>query len=108
MESYYKPEDLHRFGEMGRHRRELYDKFSDWYNDCMAEGALSKKTKSLIALAVAHAIQCAYCIDHYAVESKDAGSSMDEMVEAIHVASSIRGGSSLIHGIQMLNALDRE
>lgn len=108
MDTYYKPEDLQRFGEVGRHRRDLFDKFAAWSNDCMAEGALSKKTKSLIGLAVAHAVQCPYCIDYYAVGSKSAGATLDEMTEAIHVAAYVRGGATLIHGIQTLNALDRE
>ncbi|MBI2194897.1 MAG: carboxymuconolactone decarboxylase family protein [Planctomycetes bacterium] len=108
METYYNPSDLPRFGEVGERRPELYEAFSRWYSDTMAEGALSHKTKSLIALAVAHALQCPYCIDAWSVGAKNAGASLDELTEAIHVAAAIRGGSALVHGIQAINALDRE
>ena len=106
MGDYYKSEDLARFGEIGKHRRELADKFFDYYGAVMEKGALSKREKSLIALAVAQAIQCPYCIDAYAKGSLEAGASCDEITEAIHVAAAIRAGASLVHGIQAHNALD--
>jgi 4-carboxymuconolactone decarboxylase len=34
----------------------------------------------------------------------EAGSNLEEMTEAIHVAAAIRGGATLIHGIQAVNA----
>ena len=59
------------------------------------------------ALAVAHAVQCPYCIDAYTRASLEAGSNMEEMTEAIHVAAAIRGGATLIHGIQVHNVVDK-
>ncbi|MDP6359115.1 MAG: arsenosugar biosynthesis-associated peroxidase-like protein [Planctomycetota bacterium] len=108
MESYYDPDDLARFGEVGDHKPELYEAFNRWYSDTMAEGALPKKTKALIAMAVAHAVQCPYCIDAWAVGARNAGSSMDEITEALHVASAIRGGAALVHGVQAINAMERD
>jgi len=66
-------------------------------------GALSEREKSLIALAVAHAVQCPYCIDAYTQESLAKGADLEQMTEAVHVASAIRGGASLVHGVQMKN-----
>jgi alkylhydroperoxidase/carboxymuconolactone decarboxylase family protein len=66
------------------------------------EGALTVREKSLIALAVAHAVQCPYCIDAYTTGSLEAGADLDQMTEAVHVAAAIRGGASLVHGVQML------
>ncbi len=71
-----------------------------------AEGALTQREKSLIALAVAHAVQCPYCIDAYAKDAFEKGSNLDEMTGAVHVAAAIRGGASLVHGVQMLNHVD--
>ena len=68
-----------------------------------AEGELTQREKSLIALAVAHAVQCPYCIDAYTQDCLEKGSNVSEMTEAIHVATAIRGGASLVHGIQMRN-----
>ena len=63
MSDYYKEEDLERFKEIGYHSPELFKKFMDWYNSALEPGLLTKREKVLIGLAVAHAIQCPYCID---------------------------------------------
>jgi alkylhydroperoxidase/carboxymuconolactone decarboxylase family protein len=104
---YYEENDLDRFGEIGKHSPELFRKFMEWYNSVQEDGALSRREKSLIGLAVAHALQCPYCIDAYSRSCLEAGSNMEQMTEAIHVASAIRGGASLIHGIQAHNAVKK-
>jgi alkylhydroperoxidase/carboxymuconolactone decarboxylase family protein len=103
---YYHHADLARFGEIGRAAPELARKFFDWYGAVFAEGALTTREKSLIALAVSHAVQCPYCIDAYSRDALEKGSNIDEMTEAVHVAAAIRGGASLVHGVQMLNHAD--
>lgn len=103
MAGYYHDEDLPRFGEMGGNAPELWEKFQAWYGAVFAEGALTQREKALIALAVAHAVQCPYCIDAYTQECLEKGSNLDQMTEAVHVASAIRGGASLVHGLQMRN-----
>ncbi|HEU4420621.1 MAG TPA: arsenosugar biosynthesis-associated peroxidase-like protein [Planctomycetota bacterium] len=100
---YYHEDDLARFPELGRNRPDLAQKFFDWYGAVFAEGALSAREKSLIALAVAHAVQCPYCIDAYSRDALEKGSDLDQMTEAVHVAAAIRGGASLVHGVQMRN-----
>jgi len=100
---YYDHQDLPRFGEIGQASAHLATKFFDYYNSVFEEGALTTREKSLIALAVAHAVQCPYCIDAYSRDALEKGSNLDEMTEAVHVAAAIRGGASLVHGIQMLN-----
>lgn len=100
---YYDAADLSRFGEVGKNASHLAAKFFDWYGAVFADGALSMREKSLIALAVAHAVQCPYCIDAYSRDALEKGSDLDQMTEAIHVAAAIRGGASLVHGVQMRN-----
>src|SRR5688500_3238115 len=66
MATYYDPVDLGKFGQIGTHGQELADKFFEWYGAATAtDGALTKREKQLIGLAVAHTIQCPYCIDAY-------------------------------------------
>src|SRR5687767_9377425 len=103
---YYHQDDLARFGDVERGAPELAKKFFDYYNAVFAEGALTAREKSLIALAVAHTVQCPYCIDAYSKDALEKGSNEDQMLEAVHVAAAIRGGSSLVHGVQMLNHVD--
>jgi alkylhydroperoxidase/carboxymuconolactone decarboxylase family protein len=101
MNSYYKPEDLPKFGDIGKDAPDLAKKFFEYYGAVFAEGELSEREKSLIALAVAHTVQCPYCIDAYTHECLEKGSNMNEMTEALHVAAAIKGGATLVHGVQM-------
>jgi len=105
--TYYNPEDLKKFGNVGEFQKELADKFFDYYGTVFADSALSAREKSLIALAVAHAVQCPYCIDAYTEDSLEKGYSEEQMMEAVHVAVAIRGGASLVHGVQMMNKVDK-
>jgi alkylhydroperoxidase/carboxymuconolactone decarboxylase family protein len=105
--SYYEEDDLSRFGEVGQHRPDLFRKFMDWYEACQEDGALSRREKALIGLAVAHALQCPYCIDAYAQSCLESGSNLEQMTEAIHMASAIRGGASLIHALQAHNSVHK-
>ncbi|MBI4780374.1 MAG: carboxymuconolactone decarboxylase family protein [Oscillatoriophycideae cyanobacterium NC_groundwater_1537_Pr4_S-0.65um_50_18] len=102
MDQYYKPEHLAQFGQVSQGNPELAEKFFAYYGAVFAEGALSVREKALIALAVSHTVQCPYCIDAYSKECLQQGSDLEEMTEAIHVATAIRGGASLVHGVQML------
>jgi 4-carboxymuconolactone decarboxylase len=106
MGDYYKPEDLDRFGEVGKHNPALFKKFLEWYNAALAPGVLTKREKALIGAAVAHAVQCPYCIDAYTKACLEEGMSLEHITEAVHVAAAIRGGASLVHTIQAHNAAD--
>lgn len=104
---YYQAADLGKFGEIGKNVPELAKKFFDWYSAVFADGALSAREKSLIALAVAHTVQCPYCIDAYTQGSLEKGADLDQLTEAVHVAAAIRGGASLVHGVQMRNHAEK-
>ncbi|MGY6558203.1 MAG: arsenosugar biosynthesis-associated peroxidase-like protein [Nitritalea sp.] len=103
MKTYYNPEDLKKFGKIGEFQKSMADKFFAYYGEVFQEGALTAREKALIALAVAHAVQCPYCIDAYTVDSMEKGCDEEQMMEAVHVAAAIRGGASLVHSTQMMN-----
>src|SRR5437868_8134998 len=104
--NYYESKDLGRFEEVGKFAPELMKKFFEYYNSATgADGALTKREKALIALAVAHSKQCPYCIDAYTSQCLETGSSPAQMTEAIHVAAAMEAGITLVHGVQMHNAL---
>ncbi len=108
MPSYYLSEDLARFGEIAKANPKLFDLFLKWYSSTMEAGALDERTKKLIALAVAFAIQEPYCIDSYSSACSDAGISPEEMSEAVNVAAAIRGGGTIAHWVQSCNTLTRK
>ena len=63
---YYNPEDLEKFASIGEESPKLGRKvFLITIISVFEEGALTAREKSLIALAVAHTVQCPYCIDAY-------------------------------------------
>ncbi len=105
--TYYDPADLKKFGDISRWDEELGNKFFDYYGAVFKEGALSAREKSLIALAVSHAVQCPYCIDAYTKDGLQRGVDKEEMMEAVHVAAAIRSGASLVHGVQMMNKYEK-
>jgi len=106
--SYYEDKDLARFGEIGKFNSELAEKFFDYYNAVTGqEGALTKREKALIALAIAHSEKCPYCIDAYTTACLENGANPEEMTEAIHVAAVMKAGITLVHGLQMHNAMEK-
>ncbi|QEH42519.1 arsenosugar biosynthesis-associated peroxidase-like protein [Chitinophaga sp. XS-30] len=100
---YYDAADLQKFTAIGEYQQELADKFFGWYGEVFKDSALTAKEKSLIALAVSHAVQCPYCIDAYSADAFEKGWSETQMMEAVHVAAAIKGGAALVHGVQMMN-----
>jgi len=101
--SYYQEKDLNNFGAIGEWDKPLADKFFSYYDEVFKEGALTEREKALIALAVAHVVQCPYCIDAYTTDTIKRGVSEEEMMEAVHVGAAIRGGATLVHGVMMMN-----
>ncbi len=61
-------------------------------------GKLDKKSKELVALAVASAIRCEYCVDSHSQKARVAGASVEEMKEVVYIAASICAGAALAHG----------
>lgn len=108
MAHYYESKDLPKFSEIGKNQNHLWKKFIAWYSEATsAEGALTKREKSLIGLAVAHTVQCPYCIDSFTNQCLETGANLDQMTEAMHVTAAVRGGASLVHGVQCRNVVEK-
>jgi len=95
--------------EVAKRRRELaphiHAAFDEFSAQVFAEGALPTKTKQLLAVAVAHATQCPYCIDGHTKLAHRAGASDAEIMEAIWVAVEMRAGGAYAHSTLALHAL---
>lgn len=105
--TYYDPADLKKFPDISEWNEELGAKFFEYYGKVFEEGALSAREKSLIALAVSHVVQCPYCIDAYTKDGLQRGIEKEEMMEAVHVGAAIKGGATLVHGVQMMNKYNK-
>ena len=71
------------------------------------EGALPRKTKELIAVAVAHTTQCPYCIESHVKAAQKAGASRTEIAEAIFVAIALRAGGAFAHSTVAMSSLEK-
>jgi alkylhydroperoxidase/carboxymuconolactone decarboxylase family protein len=101
--TYFDPADLKKFGSIVEFQEQMGKKFFEWYGEVFKEGALTEREKALIALAVSHAVQCPYCIDAYSTDCLQKGADEEQMMEAVHVAAAIKGGATLVFGVQMMN-----
>lgn len=106
--TYFNPSDLKKFGSITDWQKKMGDKFFTWYNEVFrGDTALTEREKNLIALAVAHAVGCPYCIDAYSSGCLEKGADEEQMMEAIHVAAAIKGGATLMYGRQMMNHVEK-
>ncbi len=106
--SYFDPTDLKKFGTINEWQEEMGTKFFDWYGSIFkGDSALTEREKALIALAVAHTVACPYCIDAYSGTCLEKGADEEQMMEAVHVAASIKAGATLIYSRQMMNHVEK-
>jgi len=97
--------------ERAQERRELAPKseaaFQAFSQAVFADGALSNKTKQLIAVAVAHVTQCPYCIQGHTKAALRSGATAQELMEAVWVAAEMRAGAAFAHSTLMLDVVER-
>ena len=86
------PEVMKAFGELGR--------------AATAEGALDKKTKELIALALSVAARCDPCIGFHTQALAKLGATRQEVDETLGVAVYMGGGPSLMYAASAIKAFD--
>lgn len=106
-EHYHDPADLRLLKEMGKLAPA---EFNAWLGlDKIVgreEGAIPRKYRELIALAVACTTQCPYCIEVHSKAAKKAGVSREEIVEASLLAAALRAGGAATHGAMALKFYD--
>ena len=85
---------------------QIEEAFQQFSRTVFQEGALSTKTKQLIAVAVAHVTQCPYCIRGHAKAASRDGATLEEIMEAIWVAAEMRAGGAYAHSALALDAIE--
>jgi AhpD family alkylhydroperoxidase len=105
---YHDENDLKLMREM---RKLAGDDFNAWLglNNAVGRenGAIPKKYRELIAIAVACTTQCPYCIEAHSKAAKAAGASREEVIEAAFVAAALRAGAAATHGAMALKFFDQ-
>ncbi|MBZ5552154.1 MAG: carboxymuconolactone decarboxylase family protein [Acidobacteriia bacterium] len=103
---FYKQTEQTKFVKAKEITPVAFEAFVNFDKAAMAEGALSRKTKELIAVAVAHTTQCPACIDIHARGAKSAGATEQEVMEAVWVAAALRAGAAVVHSSLSLTSYE--
>ena len=108
-EHYHDAADLRLFKDM---RKLAPAEFEAWLNldniVARSDGAIPRKYRELIALAVACTTQCPYCIEVHTKAAKSVGATREEVVESAFLAAALRAGGAATHGAMALKFFDEE
>jgi AhpD family alkylhydroperoxidase len=85
---------------------DIENAFHAFSQNVFADGAISAKTKQLIAVAVAHVTQCPYCIRGHTKAALGHGVTRQELMEAVWVAAEMRAGAAYAHSTIAVTAID--
>jgi AhpD family alkylhydroperoxidase len=108
-EHYHDQNDLRLLKEMGKLAPEDFNAWLNLNNIVGRDtGAVPKKYRELIAVAVACTTQCPYCIEAHAKAAKAAGATREELVETAFVAAALRAGGAATHGAMALKFFDNQ
>lgn len=105
-DSLYQKSNIKRLPELSKLAPEAFKAFSQFDKMALADGVIPQKIKELIAVAVAHVTGCPYCIDIHVKNAKNLDVSKEEMSEVILVATALKAGSAMAHGVNALQAYD--
>ena len=94
----YDANNIKKLGHYDKLVPDAWKAFIAFDKAVMSDGALSAKTKELIAVAVAMTTQCPYCIEIHNKKARAAGCTEAEVAEAVMVSAALRAGGSITHG----------
>ncbi|MBE1443617.1 MULTISPECIES: carboxymuconolactone decarboxylase family protein [unclassified Paenibacillus] len=103
----YRKSYLGRISELRPMALPAANSYFQYEKEAFASGLIPRKTKELIAIAAAHITGCPYCIDVHVAKYKKLGGTMEEIMEAVMVASAVNAGAALAHAVNALNAYEQ-
>jgi AhpD family alkylhydroperoxidase len=96
-----------RLSQLGRELPGPMTGFARLHKKAMEDGALSTKTKELMALAIGIAVQCEGCIAYHVHDAVAAGATRQEVLETIGVAIMMGGGPASMYAAYALDAIEQ-
>ena len=94
-------------GELKKISPDAMQGFSALAKHATADGALDKKTKELVALAIGVTQRCDGCIGFHAKALKDLGVTRNEVAEVMTMCVYMGGGPALMYAADALRAYDQ-
>lgn len=105
-EEIFKKSDIKKLRKVRELTPESFKAYVEFDKQIMSDGAIPKKVKELIAIAVAHTTQCPFCIDFHTKEAKKLGATEQEIIESVWVAAALRAGGAVTHSVLALNSYE--
>jgi AhpD family alkylhydroperoxidase len=99
----YDEANLKKLPKLGALAAPAWDAFLKFDQAALADGAIPKKYKELMAVAVALTTQCSYCIDIHAKAARKEGATDEELAETTFVAAAIRAGGAITHATHFVD-----
>jgi AhpD family alkylhydroperoxidase len=96
-----------RLGQLGKELPGPMSGFSRLHNKTVENGALDKKTKELMALAISIAVRCEGCIAYHTHDAVEAGATRAELLETIGLAIMMGGGPATVYAAHAMDAIDQ-
>jgi AhpD family alkylhydroperoxidase len=96
-----------RLEELGQELPGPMSGFARLHQKAGEEGALSHKTKELMALAVSVAVRCDGCIAYHVHDAVAAGADRQELLETIGVAILMGGGPAAMYVAHAMDAIEQ-
>src|SRR5205814_10656130 len=105
--NYHDSEDLKRLGEFKQLAPTEFSAFVEFDKTVGRHGgAIPRKYRELIAIAVACTTQCHYCLDVHTRAARGAGATREEVTEAALLAAALRAGAAVTHGALAVKLFD--
>lgn len=98
----YDMHNIKKLADIGKAAPAAMTAFQQFDAAALADGAIPKKYKELIALAVAMTTQCPYCLEIHRKQAVAAGATAEELAETVFVAAALRAGAAVTHGTHIV------
>jgi len=93
-------------GGLGKEIKGPFSAFAQLHGAALGDGALSRKVKELMALAISITSHCRGCLAYHVRDAMEAGATREEILEAIGLSIFMGGGPSMVYGCEALKALE--
>jgi AhpD family alkylhydroperoxidase len=96
-----------RLAELGKEIPMQMGGFARLHKKAVADGALNRKVKEMMALAVSISTGCEGCIAYHTHDAVHAGATRDELLETIGVGVMMAGGLGSIYAVHALDSIEQ-
>jgi AhpD family alkylhydroperoxidase len=94
------------FKDLGKDYPKFMASFGRFLKTVESDGALDKKTKELISIALSISSHCSWCIAFHVKNALDLGATKDEIMEVCFVSTLMGGGPSLMYSQLVMKAIE--